>query len=268
MEVELEEEGGRGAALSKGRRVDSEQKERRLRTKATQSWLQEQLATEANPGLCLERVLKGSILEVSAWDMIANSSTLQDLIFRKMVIPIGRQDVGLEKTPEVKVSSIGVTKDGRLSYMENTPRVDALIGTSRVALQGLVDTGAEVNVITAKLAADARLPVRPEPNISMVSHTGHKRSFSGMCDSVPMNVGGIVVKTHFFVLEDAEHQLVLGQPFIKSARLTFSYDEEGSQFVRIMDDDDEEVEVLASSGKTDAERIKEKIMLKGKARLA
>ena len=35
-----------------------------------------------------------------------------------------------------------------------------------------------------------------------------------------------------------------------------------------MDEDDEEVEVLASSGKTDAERIKEKIMLKGKARLA
>ena len=66
--------------------------------------------------------------------MIANSSTLQDLIFRKMVIPIGRQDVGLEKTPEVKVSSIGVTKDGRLSYMESTPRIDALIGTSRVAL--------------------------------------------------------------------------------------------------------------------------------------
>jgi hypothetical protein len=41
-----------------------------------------------------------------------------------MVVPIGRQDVGLEDLPEVKVSSIGVSKDGRLSYMESSPRID------------------------------------------------------------------------------------------------------------------------------------------------
>ena len=88
-----------------------------------------------------------------------------------------------------------------------------------------MDTRAKVNVITAKLAATAHLPIRPKPNIAMVSHTGHKRHFTSVCDNVIVSIGGIALTSHFFVLEDAEHQLVLGQPFIKNARLTFTYDD-------------------------------------------
>ena len=137
--------------------------------------------------------------------MLANSPSLRDLVFRKMVVPIGRQDIGLDDLAEVKVSSIEISRDGRLSYMESSPRIDVQVGTSSPLLRGLVDTGAEVNVITAKLAATARLPIRPEPNIAIVSHTGHKRHFTGVCDNVIVSIGGIALTSHFFVLEDAEH---------------------------------------------------------------
>jgi len=68
-----------------------------------------------------------------------------------------------------------------------------------------VDTRAEVNVITAKLAATARLPIHPKPNIAMVSHTGHKRHFTSVCDNVTVLISRISLTSHFFVLEDAEH---------------------------------------------------------------
>jgi len=56
--------------------------------------------------------------------MLANSPSLRDLAFRKMVVLIGRQDIRLEDLAEVKVSLISILKDGRLSYMESSLRID------------------------------------------------------------------------------------------------------------------------------------------------
>jgi len=56
--------------------------------------------------------------------MLANSPSLRDLVFRKMVVLIGRQDIGLDDLAEVKVSSIEISRDGRLSYMESSLRID------------------------------------------------------------------------------------------------------------------------------------------------
>jgi len=56
--------------------------------------------------------------------MLANSPSLRDLVFRKMVVPIGRQDIGLDNLVEVKVSSIEISRDGRLSYIESSLRID------------------------------------------------------------------------------------------------------------------------------------------------
>jgi len=56
--------------------------------------------------------------------MLANSPSLRDLVFRKMVVPIGRQDIRLDDLAEVKVSSIEILRDGRLSYMESSLRIN------------------------------------------------------------------------------------------------------------------------------------------------
>jgi len=56
--------------------------------------------------------------------MLANSPSLRDLAFCKMVVLIGRQDIRLEDLAEVKVSLISISKDGRLSYMESSLRIN------------------------------------------------------------------------------------------------------------------------------------------------
>jgi len=68
-----------------------------------------------------------------------------------------------------------------------------------------VDTRVKVNVIIARLATTARLPIRLEPNIAMVSHTGHKRHFTSVCDNVTVSISGVALTSYFFVLKDAKH---------------------------------------------------------------
>jgi len=56
--------------------------------------------------------------------MLANSPSLRDLVFRKMVVLIGRQDIRLDDLAEVKVSSIEISRDSRLSYIESSLRIN------------------------------------------------------------------------------------------------------------------------------------------------
>ena len=242
--------------------------DKKPRTRVGQTWLQTQMKTQ-DPEKYLKQILKAAKLDVTVWDLLSSAPALQDLMFRKLMVPIdsATTQAPIRKQPEVRVSSIGFL-EGVLHYLEDTPKIRVRIGNAIRATLGLIDTGAEVNVITEGLAHEARLPVRPEPSVTMVSHTGHTKQFTGICDDVEIDVGGVVVRGNFFVLAEAEHNLVLGNPFIKSARMTFRYDKKGRQFATILGKHNDEVEILASDKRTAKERMFEKTLVRGKAMLA
>ena len=241
--------------------------EKKPRVTKSQTWLQSQMQDQ-DAEKSLRKILKSAKLEVTAWDILSSSPTLQDLMFRKMMVPVDGANANVAAAgtrSTVKVGSLGA-EDGLLHYLEDTPKIACRVGKALKSVMGLIDTGAEVNVITLALANEARLFVRPEPMLSMVSHTGHTKPFTGVCDDVPIDVGGVLIRSNFFVLDEADQTLVLGNPFIKYAKMTFRYDDSGRQFAMLADGDDDIVEVLVSDTQTEEERAFTRRLVKGKAR--
>ena len=266
--MQLDESGARLDELPAGVPATEVATERKPRARAGQTWLQTQLADQ-DPEAYLRSILKKAKLEVTVWDLLSSSPTLQSLMFRKLMVPLENAKVATatRHLAEVRVNSIGFLQ-GVLHYLEDTPKIRVRIGEAIRSVLGLIDTGAEVNVMTSGLAHEARLFVRPEPSLSMVSHTGHTKRFTGVCDNVDIDVGGVVLKGNFFVLDEAEHSLVLGNPFIKYAQLTFRYDGTGRQFASVAGAKDGEVEILASDARTEKDLAYEKSLVRGKAMLA
>ena len=244
--------------------------ERKARARKGQTWLQTQMGDQ-DPEKYLKKILKSAKLEVTLWDMMSCSPTLQDLMFRKLMVPLDTamvRETSAHQLPEVRVNSVRLNRHGKIHYLEDTPKIRCRVGHAIRSCMGLIDTGAEVNVITAGLAAEARIPVRPDPLLSMRGHTGHTKPFSGVCENVDIDVGGVSVKGNFFVLPESDHNLVLGNPFIKYARLSFRYDGSGRQFASVADQRNDEVEILASDRKSAKDLQYERSLIRGKARLA
>src|SRR5450755_2430114 len=59
-------------------------------------------------------------------------------------------------------------------------------------LRGLIDTGAEINVITKKIYASLPgLVMTENPKMAMVSHSNYHIPFLGVCEDVKMTVKNI-----------------------------------------------------------------------------
>ena len=82
--------------------------------------------------------------------------------------------------PTVKIGSIGI-RDPRLrrAYTRSTPKAKVQIGDGN-RYKSLLDSGAEVNMMTYNVAKREGLAMRPYPNINLISHTGDRKEFLGV----------------------------------------------------------------------------------------
>ncbi|MCJ1347605.1 hypothetical protein MMC31_005833, partial [Peltigera leucophlebia] len=94
-------------------------------------------------------------------------------------------------------------------------------------VRALLDTGAEINVMTSEVMEDAGLAMRKGPKLELVSHTGHSRPFLGLCEDVEVAIGGLKTRHPIFVVEHGDHDLVLGQPFLNTVKFRQEYKPEG-----------------------------------------
>ncbi len=79
----------------------------------------------------------------------------------------------------------------------------------------MLDTGAEVNVITKALADQARLTVQTNVWIGMKVVLGRLSKFVEVCEDVEVNIRGIVnLQTILVIPNLAYYKLILGQPFV------------------------------------------------------
>ena len=118
------------------------------------------------------------------------------------------------------------TKKTRSWYSMGSPKAKVrLEDGSKVT--ALLDTGAEINVMTREVMEDAGLAMRRGPKLELVSHTGHSRPFLGLCEDVEVVIGGLKTRHPIFVVETGDHDLVLGQPFLNSVKFSQEYKPDG-----------------------------------------
>ena len=127
----------------------------------------------------------------------------------------------------VRVDSIEVIDtEAKNYYLASTPKVPIRMD-SGTRYTALLDTGAEINVMTEEMMIKEGLPMRPRPHLNLVGHTGHSKNFLGVCEDVAISIGGFTTRHHIFVVSGADHMLVLGQPFMIKVRASTEWREDG-----------------------------------------
>ena len=59
----------------------------------------------------------------------------------------------------------------------------------------------------------------------------------GVCHDVPVNIGGVEVKLHFFIVKYSNADLILGRPWERAVRACYTNEDDGSYTVRIKSPD-------------------------------
>src|SRR5450755_1563006 len=106
--------------------------------------------------------------------------------------------------------------------------------------RGLIDTGAEINVMIKEVYASLPgLVMTENPEIAMISHSNHHIPFLGVCEDVKVTVKNIEYNVCIFVVDfQTNHALVLGAFFIGQSKLNLAIEEEsGRQYATIVLED-------------------------------
>ena len=185
------------------------------------------LKERANTEDLLDEIMDQKI-SIRLRDIITSSDSLMKLMFRGIPKKIS------DEMPVAKVGNVAIKRSYR-EYAAKTPKIRVKIGD--VVVDAMLDTGAEVNVMTKALADKAGLTVRTNLLLSLKTVSGEMRKFDGACEDVDVTIGGLTNVQTIMVIDDIEHKLILGQPFFHDAQLTFEYDEEGYQCAKFMNEE-------------------------------
>ncbi|KAF8577299.1 hypothetical protein K439DRAFT_1258718, partial [Ramaria rubella] len=78
---------------------------------------------------------------------------------------------------------------------------------------GLYNTGAELVCISMVTARELHLPFNPDLKLTMCdANRGLKMTF-GVMENLEINIGGISIMVHAWIIENTPYQLLLGHPF-------------------------------------------------------
>lgn len=78
----------------------------------------------------------------------------------------------------------------------------------------LLDTIAEINIMTREIIEDIGLAMHRGSKFELVSHTDHSYLFAGFCKDTKVTTRGLKTKHLIFVIEHGNYNLVLGQLFL------------------------------------------------------
>jgi len=126
---------------------------------------------------------------------------------------------------QVSISSIQISGEHNLSpplkyYIAATPRVPIeLEDTTRSV--GLIDTGAEINIIILNLTRRAGFPIQDEPRfINIISQISYSRRFYGVVEEVSVKIGSAINTIFIWVVKKVNNEFVFRIPYIHASRIT------------------------------------------------
>ncbi|KAI5301552.1 hypothetical protein KEM55_001657 [Ascosphaera atra] len=106
--------------------------------------------------------------------------------------------------------SLPIEDDAKALYVSKTLRTVVSVGD--VGLRAIIDTGAEINLITEEMADYLDLPIRPNPTISVVLQTNDQVECVGCCEDVPVRIGDIIIHIPMMVVQGGL-DFILGRPW-------------------------------------------------------
>jgi len=229
-------------------RVEDNPEKRKRRPRTPKKKYLDVIKETTDPEAVFDEVIKQPVT-IKLQDLLACSPTFAKLLFKGVSI---REAADV---PAASVGSVGVRHRKEKTYAAKTPKL--LVKVDGAPTRAMLDTGAEVNVITRAAADELGLPVRTDLLLALKAVSGDTRVFDGACEDVEIDIGGVVNHQTLLVLNKSEHTLILGAPFFHDAQVTFEYDDSGNQYAKLLSEDREKVatvRVCAPQSKQDRER--------------
>ena len=78
---------------------------------------------------------------------------------------------------------------------------------------GLYDTGAELVCISATAAKELKLPFNPDRSLCMRDANGGTKTTFGVVENLEVQINGISILVHAWIIENPPYRLLLGRPF-------------------------------------------------------
>jgi len=161
-----------------------------------------------DPEAVFDKVIK-QLVTIKLQDLLACSPTFAKLLFKR---------VSIQEVAEVLAASVGSIRTRQRTeraYAAKTPKL--LVKVDGTPTQAMLDTGAEVNVITRAAADELGLPVRTDLLLVLKAVLGDTRVFDRACKDVEIDIRGVVNHQTLLVLNKSEHTLILRAPFFHNA---------------------------------------------------
>lgn len=165
--------------------------------------------------------------------------------------------------PSVNVSLTSATHNEweKSYYALPSGRALANIG-GKGNVTALLDNGSKVNLIPKRIFDTLDYPI--DTNISWringydqkTQDHLHESGVFGVLHGCPIEIGGLTVKQHVFVVQSSGADLLLGRPFERATRATYINEDDGSMVV-ILRSQDGQQEVMFTAVKGRHERNRE-----------
>ena len=203
---------------------------KQLASKVPKTSLKKLLSKQGNPKGLVERMLQQSITMTWA-EALSLSPDLQKIMFGSF------PDMTVPQGVEVAQMRAEIEEEGEhaAEMMDRAPQGFAIaalpvapISIKGVQVDALLDSGAEVSVITKRLMDQLCLTYTNGSKVSMSGVTGSSKKFLGVCEEVPITVGRLTHYVPCWVIDKLDEKVILGRSYFSKAQLSMSNSSDGS----------------------------------------
>ena len=149
----------------------------------------------------------------------------------KPVPPLGKDK------PDAHINSAKWKDFLKKLYTRASPKCKGLIDDTEIKLEMLIDSGAELCVMSKDNFAELDIPVNLEADWTVGAANSQRTKVYRICHDVPVSVGGITARCRFFMMENLSQDVILGRPWERVVRAKHDNRDDGSCYTTISDEE-------------------------------
>jgi len=148
----------------------------------------------------------------------------------------------MKKTDDVRVTVVkfedsSLKKSNVILYAVTCSRTQVLM-SDEIYVKTLLDSDAEINVMSETLVAKAQLSMQRDIHLNMIEVSEAKTNIIECCDNVKINIDEAKSVISIFVIENDEYTLILSRSYERKTRLCINNISKETCEMTVTDDDE------------------------------
>ncbi|KAE8235832.1 hypothetical protein A4X13_0g9362 [Tilletia indica] len=139
-----------------------------------------------------------------------------------------------------------------LFYTHSLPMIEVTINGK--IFRALIDTGSELDMISPKVVKTVQAAVRKDGLHKVIGIGNRPETLGGVCERLPVTIGGITNTIHAWVREGLNYDLLLGMPTITRFNMACKITKEGLSWIELRNNEGVRVKILAVKAKDPRDR--------------